>query len=152
MDKTFRLWDLRSGRLLATMKADGSVQGVAFGPDGHWGLGATLHGIDVLDLDRGEKLRSFEHDQEIGALALSPDGRIALSGNGDPFAPTILTLTLWDVASGKPLAHLIGHDNSGVYTVAIGADGRFALSGGYDRTVRLWDIQTRKQIWQMNGH
>src|SRR5262249_44560488 len=32
------------------------------------------------------------------------------------------------------------------------ADGRLALSGADDNTVRLWDLETRKFIRSLNGH
>ncbi|MDR0747475.1 MAG: caspase family protein [Helicobacteraceae bacterium] len=39
-----------------------------------------------------------------------------------------------------------------VVSVAFSFDGRYALSGSRDETVRLWDIKTGKEIRQFTGH
>jgi len=39
-----------------------------------------------------------------------------------------------------------------IYSAAISPDGRYALSGSDDKTVKLWDISTGKQIRTMEGH
>src|ERR1035438_10513388 len=59
------------------------------------------------------------HADEVGAVALSADGRRAVSGSGDK------TLKVWDVESGQELATLQGHDGA-VMAVALSADGRRA--------------------------
>jgi WD40 repeat protein len=40
--------------------------------------------------------------------------------------------------------------SKGVYSVAFSPDGRFALSGSLDETLRLWDIATGKEIQIIN--
>jgi WD40 repeat protein len=37
-------------------------------------------------------------------------------------------------------------------SVAYSFDGRYALSGGYDSTLRLWDVATGKEIRRFEGH
>jgi WD40 repeat protein len=39
-----------------------------------------------------------------------------------------------------------------VYSVAISSDGKYALSGSEDRTIRLWDIETGNLIRTFEGH
>ena len=55
-------------------------------------------------------------------MAVSADGRLALSGSDDS------TVKVWDLTSGQELRTLAGHAD-GVKSVAVSADGRLALSG-----------------------
>jgi WD40 repeat protein len=66
-------------------------------------------------------------------IAFSPNGRLALSGGFDR------TVRLWEVATGKQLLSLRGHEAL-VYGVAFSPDGQKALSGSFDTTVRLWRL------------
>ena len=47
-------------------------------------------------------------------------------------------MRVWDLDTGKPLHILTGHHGP-VRAVAISADGRRAVSGDADGTVRAWD-------------
>lgn len=37
-------------------------------------------------------------------------------------------------------------------SVALSSDGRYAVSGGYDNTVRLWNVETGAEICRYLGH
>jgi len=41
--------------------------------------------------------------------------------------------------------HPVGH-NSSVNSVAFSPDGRYALSGSWDKTLKLWDVATGAEI------
>ncbi|KJH48574.1 WD domain, G-beta repeat protein [Dictyocaulus viviparus] len=69
------------------------------------------------------------------------------------------TIILWDVDNvvsdidsiGRPVKALTGH-NHFVSDVAISSDGQFALSGSWDKTLRLWDLTTGQSTRQFSSH
>ncbi|MBT9310638.1 NB-ARC domain-containing protein [Leptothoe kymatousa] len=94
----------------------------------------------------GALLRTFEgHSGEVMSVALSEDGRHALSGSYDK------TMKLWDVTTGEALRTFEGH-SGGVRSVALSEDGRHALSGSEDKTMKLWDVTTGEALRTFEGH
>ena len=74
-------------------------------------------------------------------LAISPDGRLALTASRDK------TARLWDIASGREIHVLKGHAGW-VRSVAFSPDSRRALtgSGPRDHTMRLWDVASGHEL------
>ena len=52
---------------------------------------------------------------------------------------------------GKPLKSLHGH-NHFVSSLALNSDGTKLVSGSWDKTIRLWDVQTSKSDLIFKGH
>ena len=46
---------------------------------------------------------------------------------------------VWDLA-GTPVPRVLTGHHGTVWAVTVSADGRTAVSGGYDGTVRVWDL------------
>src|SRR5207247_948556 len=81
----------------------------------------------LWDVETGEEGARLEgHTGWLWALAVSPDGRRALSGSADT------TLRLWDLASGEEAMRFTAHGKT-VHAVAFAPDGRRAASGGSDQ-------------------
>ena len=88
----------------------------------------------------GNLLRTLTgHNDWVNAVAITPDGKKAVSGSGDD------TLKVWDLDTGKEISTLTGH-NSWVNAVAITPDGKKAVSGSHDSTLKVWDLDTGKEI------
>jgi WD40 repeat protein/serine/threonine protein kinase len=92
------------------------------------------------------EIRRFEgHEKGIIQVALSRDGRLALSGSADH------TARLWDVATGKELKKFEGHTNQ-VYAVAFRPAGQQALTGSEDNLMKIWDVASGKELRSFEGH
>jgi WD40 repeat protein len=85
-----------------------------------------------------EKQAEFPHHDWVWAIAISPDGRTAVTGSKDGTAQRWTTAT--GQAQGEPLRH-----SYPVWAVAFSPDGRLILTGAGDDNageVRLWDAAT----------
>ncbi len=95
-------------------------------------------------------LRAFDgHSGPVRGLAVSPDGKWALSSAGRPGADG--TVRLWDVERGEEVRRFEGH-KGGALAVAFAPDGEHALSAGQDRSVRLWEVASGRQVRSFDGH
>jgi len=85
------------------------------------------------------------HTSEVYAVAITPDGKKAISGSRDE------TCIVWDIINGEVIKTLKGH-SSEVYAVAITPDGKKAISGSKDNTCIIWDIISGEAIKTLMGH
>lgn len=91
-------------------------------------------------------LRTLEgHSSSVTGVAVSPDGRCAISASRDK------TLKTWDLETGRTLRTLEGHSEL-VSSVAVSPDGRRVISASLDQTVKVWDLQTGKALRTLKGH
>jgi WD40 repeat protein len=125
----------------AEVRVEGRV--ACFSRDGTRILTATKKTMLLFDAKDGSELRRFEgeHTGNITSVALTPDGKRAVSASRD------WTLTVWNVETGKDLHSLRGHTGP-VYGVAVSRDGTRILSAGFtpDKTVRVWDLEKGKEL------
>jgi hypothetical protein len=85
------------------------------------------------------------HGGGVQAVALTPDGRRAVSGSDDK------TLKVWDLESWVVLQTLRGHEGS-VKAVALTPDGRRAVSGSADMTLKVWNLESGTELHTLRGH
>ena len=60
-------------------------------------------------------------------------------------------IRLWDVATGKEIGRLEGHE-SWVGALVFWPDGSKLASASADQTIRMWDVASRKCLDVMRGH
>jgi WD40 repeat protein len=139
-DPDVRLWDTATGAERGALGGHAlGVVAVAFAPDGRMLASGDLRGAvrlwDVATRTERATLRTAADEDtlnEVTAVAFAPDGRTLAVAVGRE-------VQLWDVAAGHLVARLEGHAGK-VKCLAYAPDGTRLASGGYDQTVRLWDV------------
>jgi WD40 repeat protein len=130
------MWDLGTGKELLSIDAAAAIMQVAFSPDGRHLAAACLDTNATLwDVTTGKRETAYR-DPESGLVG------VLFAGEGN----TIATLgprsgiKLFNQGSAKPHGTLKFDDH---LIEAMASDGRTIASGGTDRIVRLWDVQSQ---------
>jgi WD40 repeat protein len=135
---------------------------VTFAPDGKTLAGVTNGrehescAIVVWDPATGKVLRTLaEQSASFCSLGYSRDGKLLAAGSAQG------TIHLWDVTTGKELRRLQGPDRH-VFSIAFALDGKIlASAGAFDPSgrmtgdkpvIRLWDVETGKEVRQLAVH
>jgi WD40 repeat protein len=163
LDGTLRVWDVDTSAVELNLACNGTgVRSLALAPDGNTALvaGGLDHTMQLWDLKTHHKRRNFVQKGYVSCVALSPDGKLALSGSHDK------TVCLWDLASGNILFTFQNARNV-VNGVGFSRDGRLALAavggiavndrghtvgGGNDNSIYMWDVRTGWWLGPLPGH
>ena len=153
---TARVWEARTGKEVSRNVFNGSISSVAFSPDGKYVMAAGCGEADfqysdcaqgdalVWEAITGKKTIHMISDEELGAVAFSPDGKYIISGSGNFRADKDTTARVWDAATGKEIARM--NHAEAVSSVAFSPDGKYVVSGSWDRTARVWEALTGHQV------
>ena len=140
-DKTVRIWDSETGKLLHLLNIHGAgLIYATFSPDQK--ILATVGMDNKIKLWKWDNTDSPEllhelngHIKEVWAIAFSPDSQSLVSTSNDQ------TVKIWNVNNGQNLHTMEAHLNGGL-AVAYSPDGSQIGSAGKDGKVKLWNSQT----------
>jgi serine/threonine protein kinase len=138
-DKTIKLWDLGTGKLLHTLTEHTQrVTCIAISPDGQiLATGSYDRTIKLWALGTGELLGTLTgHLQRIRHIAFSPNGQTLIS--------IALQIKLWAVRTGKLLRTLTGHSDS-ARLATFSPDGQTCVIGSLDGMIELWNPHNGKR-------
>lgn len=151
MGKDVSVWDAAGGAPLHTMKSDDfNVHAITFLDATRFVSGNHDGTLKVWDTETGALVQSFGDEkvnESFFATAGAPDHRhVAGAGrNGNIY--------VWDL--GEPAAPPVVIPNAHpgyINGLAFSPDGKRLLSGGYDSTLKLWDLATGKLERSFPGH
>ncbi len=138
IDRTVRLWDLKTGKLLRTLEGHTTrVMGVVFSPDGKR-LASSDHdgAVKWWDVAGGSLLGTSEaHSGRVDGLLFAADGKSLFTGSWDQ------TFRQVDLGTGRDkvlatytqgIRRLVRHEN----TLAVAT---------WDWLIRLWDADQEKE-------
>jgi WD40 repeat protein len=175
-------WDLKTGKIDRTVKMNSAIRNLVLSPDQHTLFSNGTTSLDAASSYQVMKLLDFkslktiktlqEHKNSVSDVAFSPDGsKIAVTE--DSF------VTLWNAKTGKLIHTLKGHlkndsealnsmeekVNRGnqdkkieinvllsVAAVGFSPDGKLLASGGQDNTIKIWEVDTGKELYTLRGN
>jgi WD40 repeat protein/tRNA A-37 threonylcarbamoyl transferase component Bud32 len=146
-----QVWEIATDHLVGIMPAPEKMGRVAFHPDGArvaaaTGAGSPVLHVTVWDVPSRQELLSFRERgvlRFVGKLDFSPDGRWLL-GQGPSLS------RLWD---GQALSNelVLAGQNAEIHALEFTRDGQRLVSGAWDHSLKVWDVERGKELATLNG-
>ncbi|MBO3460830.1 serine/threonine protein kinase [Aetokthonos hydrillicola Thurmond2011] len=157
-DSTIKLWQVSSGKQIRTFSGHSdTILSIAFSPDGKLLASVSAdYTIKLWHVISGQEFLTFAgHSFYVNSIAWSNDGKILASGSSDK------KIKLWQVSNGQEIRTFSGHSNA-VSSVTFSPIPPSSLeqreprgilaSASWDQTIKLWQINTGKEICTLSGH
>jgi WD40 repeat protein len=147
-DQTIKLWDINTFEEIATLQGhEDSVEIIDFTMDSIClASGSNDQTVRLWDINNCQQFHSFDHFSDtIRSLCFSPDGLQLAAGSWD-------VIYLWDVSSKKLIHTFKGLTKNYISALAISPDGMTLAAGSHDRSIRLLDLNSKKQLLKLQGH
>ena len=145
-DRTVKMWDSKSGRLIADLSGHrGVIKSVTFSRDGKRILTASGDStVRIWDTDQAMPVVVLRgHNDEVISAQFSRDGNKILTASYDR------TARIWDAKSGKPLAILKGHTDL-IWTAVFDSSGTKVVTASLDHTARIWDATSGRSLYSLD--
>ncbi len=140
------LWDLRSGKAMATEVASGGYRSLALNGDHLAVINPAQDLLTVWDVATGHPTFAAKLENvRAAAVSLAPDDRLVAIGTLEGRVALFSSL-------GPPvLIDLPGHIGR-IYTLAFSPDSRYLAVGSADDTIRILDVKRRAEVRVLRGH
>lgn len=152
-DGAIKLWDARTGVIKQTINCGGEIRAMRFSPDGSSIIVVQAEAIQdapafqpniikVWEATSGKLIRTIKGDSVISPVSLSPDGRLALSGQIKE-----RSVNVWDTLTGEIKWTLAEAEIDSLGGPAFTPDGNLIITQTppySGRDLKLWDAQSGK--------
>ncbi len=149
VENKIKLWDPNKGEEVASFGANrGRNFGLAVSEDGQKAVQFTTDYkqtiIEIWNLAKGQKTKSFKLPHWIFSIAFHPDGKTLAAGTRDQAGIII------DADSGRILREFRRHSDT-VFAVAFSADGKRLATGSADLTIKIHDLVSSSLLATLSG-
>lgn len=136
------LWKMSDGSSIGWWSLPSSGQSVSVADNGALLIGLNDGSVMSLDSNESRLIQFFGHTERVNSVALSADGRFALSGSNDQQA------ILWHAKTGQPIYKW--QFDSRVIKVALSKDGAFGFAGDSTNDARIWNNADGTELSRLN--
>lgn len=145
--KTLRLWEVETGRTLATIELPTIAGAGSTSADGRWQLRHAREGHFIV-----QQAAMPSTAEVFRKLSWGPGDKLPLPGGGQYLVTTDeATIELRQSADDSLVRVFRGHTGP-VRSMAVSADGTWLLTGSSDKTLRLWELATGRCLRTLKGH
>jgi WD40 repeat protein len=131
------IWNVATEKLARKLNTVGSADSISFSNDGSTLVSSSWAREAISwNVRTGVKLQTFRSNSSFHAVALTPNGRVLVSGHNDG------SIKLWDFATGKLLLTLLNL-NDGEDWLVYTPDGKF---DGSERALQLVTCQVDGEL------
>ncbi|USD65524.1 hypothetical protein [Vibrio sp. SCSIO 43136] len=143
--QNFATWDLGWTQAQGLWSiSDGLIRDIDISSDGEQVLLGLSNGKAIyVDLVSGRRMEFLAHREKVNTVALSPNGRFALSGGND------YQVYLWDTQTG--LARFQFEHGHRIVRIALQRDGKLAFTSDSANDAFIWDLTTGEKISELKA-
>ena len=143
-DRTVKLWNVATRRTIATLTEErNNVTSVAFSRNSRILASGSWEEVKLWDVTTRQNIATLTgHTDFVTSVAFSHDETTLASGSRGE-------VKLWDTNTQNNVTR---SHTSNVTSVLFSPDGATLASGSGDRTVKLWDVETRRTNATLTGH
>ena len=143
-----KLWNLRNNTAITLPGHTGTVNSIAFSPDGQMLASVSDdRTIKLWNVHNHQNIRTLQDGVSYRSVAFSPDGQVLATG-GDKH------VKLWDTRRWTAIATL--RHNQSVRAVTFSHDGQLLAAGDGSRegpgTVTVWDVERQRVVVSLDAN
>lgn len=130
-----KIWSVKTGKMVGSIDCGDFIDCCIFTPDGNWIVASDFSGrVGIYSAKSFEKSAELKLSVRVLGIAVNPSMTRAAFARFDGM------VEIYGTDNWQRHHHFKAHDGY-VSTVDYSADGRYLVTGSYDRSVKLWDLR-----------
>ncbi|NEO86618.1 MAG: hypothetical protein F6J87_20520 [Spirulina sp. SIO3F2] len=144
-DRKAKIVDISRRNVIFELVHAHSVRGISWSPDSQYIATSSLLGSKIMNLLSGQ-LVPFINEQ-VQEVVWSPDGQY-IATSTLPESKNISDINIFEFSTGRKIAY-VDHAQTRVKSKQWSPNSRYLMTAGYDKTMRLMDIQRGREILKL---
>jgi WD40 repeat protein len=145
-----RVWEIASGREIATLTHDSIVGDVSFSPNGrHFATASWDRTARIWELPGGAEIARLEHEDQVNAVVFSADGKYLVTTISGTESPKRNCAWLWQTHIRERPVQVCHGDKGSITAVRFAPDGRHFATASWDHTVRMWETPSGREVMRL---